>query len=162
MIPGKAKPPEIGTSLPLSNYKAGGVPWRPSNLPDGVCFVGVSFHHLRKRGGDLVYASVAQTFSSDHEPFCLKGAHIDHDQRIDRQPYLNEGQAFSLMRDVIAGYQLRTGLPAEADRHTHKTSMYQTEEENGFRGAAKGSVPGCDLVWLPSKPERVRSFFFRR
>ena len=135
-------------------YKAGGVPWRPSELPEGVCFVGVSFHHLKKRGGHLVYASVAQAFSSDHEPFCLKGAHIDHDQRIDRQPYLNEGQAFSLMRDVIAGYQLRTGLLPKRIV-VYKTSMYQTEEENGFRGAAKGSVPGCDLVWLRQTPFRL-------
>jgi hypothetical protein len=28
-------------------YKSGGMPWRPSNLPEGVCFVGVSFHHLK-------------------------------------------------------------------------------------------------------------------
>lgn len=89
-------------------YKAGGLPWRPADLPDGVCFIGISFHHLKKRGGHLVYASVAQAFSSDHEPFCLKGAHIDHDQRRDRQPYLNKAQAFAMMRDILHGYELRT------------------------------------------------------
>jgi hypothetical protein len=77
-------------------YKVGGLPWRPADLPEGVCFIGISFHHLKKRGGHLVYASVAQAFSSDHEPFCLKGAHIDHDQRRDRQPYLNKAQAFAM------------------------------------------------------------------
>src|SRR5579872_846164 len=90
-------------------YKAGGLPWRPADLPEGVCFIGVSFHHLKKRGGHLVYASVAQAFSSDHEPFCLKGAHIDHDQRRDRQPYLNKAQAFAMMRDILHGYELRKG-----------------------------------------------------
>ena len=88
-------------------YKAGGLPWRPADLPEGVCFIGVSFHHLKKRGGHLVYASVAQAFSSDHEPFCLKGAHIDHEQRRDRQPYLNKSQAFSMMRDILHGYEMR-------------------------------------------------------
>ena len=135
-------------------YKGGGLPWRPPGLPEGVCFVGVSFHHLKKRGGHLVYASVAQAFSSDHEPFCLKGAHIDHEQRIDRQPYLNESQAYSLMKDVMAGYHLRTGLLPKRIV-VHKTSTYQPEEEKGFRRAVKGSVPGCDLVWLRQTPFRL-------
>ncbi len=135
-------------------YKSGGMPWRPSDLPEGVCFVGVSFHHLKKRGGHLVYASVAQAFSSDHEPFCLKGAHIDHEQRIDRQPYLNESQAFSLMRDILAGYEMRTGVQPKRVV-VHKTSIYQGEEEKGFRDAAKGVVPGCDLVWLRQTPFRL-------
>jgi hypothetical protein len=128
-------------------YKAGGLPWRPADLPDGVCFIGVSFHHLKKRGGHLVYASVAQAFSSDHEPFCLKGAHVDHDQRRDRQPYLNKDQAFGMMRDILHGYELRTGVKPKRVV-VHKTSMYQPEEEEGFRNGAKGIVPNCDLVWL--------------
>jgi hypothetical protein len=51
----------IATSL---YYKAGGLPWRPAELPDNVCFVGVSFHHLKRRTGSLVYASVAQASAS--------------------------------------------------------------------------------------------------
>lgn len=121
-------------------YKAGGLPWRPADLPDGVCFIGVSFHHLKKRGGHLVYASVAQAFSSDHEPFCLKGAHIDHDQRRDRQPYLNKAQAFAMMRDILHGYELRTGVKPKRVV-VHKTSMNQPEEEEGFREGTKDIVP---------------------
>lgn len=129
-------------------YKAGGLPWRPAELPDGTCFIGISFHHLKKRGGHLVYASVAQAFSSDHEPFCLKGAHIDHDQRgPDRQPYLNRGQAMAMMRDILHGYELRTGMKPKRVV-VHKTSMYQPEEEEGFRTGAQGIVPHCELVWL--------------
>jgi hypothetical protein len=134
-------------------YKAGGLPWRPAELPEGVCFIGVSFHHLKKRGGHLVYASVAQAFSSDHEPFCLKGAHIDHDQRRDRQPYLSKAQAFAMMRDILHGYELRTGVKPKRVV-VHKTSMYQPEEE-GFREGTKGIVPSCDLVWLRQTPFRL-------
>src|SRR5438132_552397 len=115
--------------------------------PGGACFIGISFHHLKKRGGHLVYASVAQAFSSDHEPFCLKGAHIDHEQRHDRQPFLNKSQAFSMMRDILHGYEKRTGVKPKRVV-VHKTSMYQPEEEEGFRDGAKGIVPGCDLIWL--------------
>jgi hypothetical protein len=136
-------------------YKSGGLPWRPAELPEGVCFIGISFHHLKKRGGDLVYASVAQAFSSDHEPFCLKGAHIDYDQRgTDNQPYLNKPQAFSMMRDILHGYEKRTGVKPKRVV-VHKTSMYQPEEEQGFRDGTKGIVPGCDLVWLRQTPFRL-------
>lgn len=135
-------------------YKSGGLPWRPAGLPEGVCFVGISFHHLKKRSGHLVYASVAQAFSTDHEPFCLQGAHIDHDQRIDRQPYLNEKQAKGLMQEVLAGYQHRTGVNPKRVV-VHKTSLYQSEEETGFRAAAEGVVPQCDLVWLRNTSFRM-------
>jgi hypothetical protein len=141
----------IGTSL---YYKAGGLPWRPAELTENVCFVGISFHHLKKGTGSLVYASVAQAFSTDVEPFALKGATIDHEQRVDRQPYLKSEQAAALMRDVLDQYEARAGvLPSRIV--VHKTTMYQPEEERGFRDAAKGRVPTCDLIWMRSTPFRL-------
>jgi hypothetical protein len=135
-------------------YKAGGSPWRPGDLPNNTCFVGISFHHLKRRGGSLVYASVAQAFSSDVEPFALKGATIPHDQRRDLQPYLAEEQAVVLMREVIEKYESLAGtLPSRVV--IHKTTTYQPEEEHGFRHAAHGRVPALDLVWLRSTPFRL-------
>lgn len=128
-------------------YKAGNIPWRPRALPSGTCFVGVSFHHLKRRSGDIVYASVAQAFSSDIEPFALKGASIPHDQVRNKHPYLEIEQAKSLMEKVITEYQAHAG-----DRPSrvvvHKTSRYQPEEETGFRTALLKEVALCDLVWL--------------
>jgi len=71
-------------------YKAGHEPWRPADLPGNTCFVGISFHHLKRREGDVVYASVAQAFSNEIEPFALKGSTLPHEQRRDGQPYLNQ------------------------------------------------------------------------
>ena len=51
---------------------------------------------MKKRSGHLVYASVAQAYSTDVQPFALKGANIDHEQRRDRQPYLNRGSSQEL------------------------------------------------------------------
>ena len=73
-------------------YKAGHEPWRPGDLLGNTCFIGISFHHLKRREGDVVYASVAQAFSNDVEPFALKGSLVPHNQRRDRQPYLTESQ----------------------------------------------------------------------
>jgi hypothetical protein len=139
---------------PSIYYKAGGLPWRPSTLPANTCFVGISFHHLKRRSGDLVYASVAQAFSTDVEPFALKGAVIDHQQRRDRQPYLNEAQSASLLDEILTQYDARAGTTP--DRIViHKTSSYQPEEVAGFQKQASNRVPVCDLVWLRSTAFRL-------
>jgi hypothetical protein len=119
----------LGTSL---FYKAGHEPWRPGDLSSNTCFVGISFHHLKRREGDVVYASVAQAFSNDVEPFALKGSLIPHNQRRDRQPYLTASQSEALMSDVLDKYKDRAGmLPGRVV--VHKTSTYQPEEET-WRG----------------------------
>jgi hypothetical protein len=141
----------LATSL---YYKAGHEPWRPADLPSNTCFVGISFHHMKRRESDMVYASVAQAFSNEIEPFALKGSTLPHHQRRDRQPYLNEAQAADLLNDVLDKYQDIAGvLPARVV--VHKTSLYQPEENAGFRRAAEARVPVCDLIWMRSTAFRL-------
>jgi hypothetical protein len=135
-------------------YKARGIPWRPTDLPKNVCFVGISFHHMKKRSGHLVYASVAQAYSTDVQPFALKGETIDHEQRRDRQPYLNEGQAAALLEDVLTQYWDRAGVMP--DRVViHKTTRYQAEELKGFAKAAKNRVAVVDYVCMRATSFRM-------
>jgi hypothetical protein len=128
-------------------YKAGQVPWRPAHLEPGVCFVGVSFHHLKRRAGDIVYASVAQAFSTDVEPFALKGTAIDKNQFRHKQPFLTAEQSGALMTDTLNAYHDRTGsYPTRVV--VHKTSRYEPEEREGFLSAALTKSPSCHLVGL--------------
>jgi hypothetical protein len=143
----------LATSL---YYKAGHEPWRPADLPSNTCFIGISFHHLKRREGDVVYTSVVQAFSSEIEPFALKGCTLPHDQRRHHQPYLNETQAEALINDVLNRYENVTGAGVLPLRIVvHKTSIYQPEEEAGFRRAAEARVPVCDLVWMRSTSFRL-------
>jgi hypothetical protein len=48
-----------------------------------------------------VYASVAQAFSNDVEPFALKGETLPHDQTRDKDPDLTSVQARALRSDVV-------------------------------------------------------------
>lgn len=135
-------------------YKAGGLPWRPADLAPNVCFVGISFHHMKRGANNLVYASVAQAFSTEIEPFALKGATIPKEQRRNKQPYLREDQAKNLLEDILAAYEARAGiLPNRVV--VHKTSTYAPEEELGFREAVNGRVPICDLIWIRNTPFRL-------
>jgi hypothetical protein len=141
----------LGTSL---FYKAGREPWRPSGLPRNTCFIGISFHHLKRREGDVVYASVAQAFSNEIEPFALKGSTIPRNQRRDKQPYLNKDQAEALINEVIDKYEALAGI-TPTRIVVHKTSLYQPEEEEGFRAASDARIPACDLVWIRSTALRL-------
>jgi hypothetical protein len=128
-------------------YKSGRIPWRPSGLGAGTCFVGTTFHHLRKRGSGIVYASVAQVLANDLEPFALKGESIPPDQRRERQPYLTERQSGELIDRVIETYKHQAGMPPSR-LVIHKTSRYDPDEQLGFRDTALKRVPACDLIWL--------------
>jgi hypothetical protein len=97
---------------------------------------------------------VAQAYSTDVQPFALKGANIEHDQRRDRQLYLNESQAKSLLDDVLFQYGERAGVMP--DRVViHKTTTYQPEELAGFKAAAKDRVAVVDYVWMRSTAFRM-------
>lgn len=128
-------------------YKSGRIPWRPSGLPADTCFIGISFHHLKRRADEIVYASVAQAFSNEIDPFTLRGASIPPDQKHDRQPYLTEEQAAMLVGRVIDAYEAQAGTPPTRIV-IHKTSRYAPAEEAGFRGGALQRVPVCDLIWM--------------
>lgn len=135
----------LGTAL---YYKSGHIPWQPHGLPADTCFVGISFHHLKRRAGDLVYASVAQAFSNQLEPFALKGDTIPREQMRNRRPYLTADQAAKLVGRVVKEYKHRTRGSAPSRLVLHKTSQYEKEEIDGFRGELLSNVPRCDLVSL--------------
>lgn len=135
----------LGTAL---YYKSGNIPWQPHGLAPDTCFVGVSFHHLKRRSGDLVYASVAQAFSNQLEPFALKGDTIPREQTRNRRPYLTAEQAASLVGRVVKEYKTRTHGSSPSRLVVHKTSRYEEEEIEGFRGELLSHVPSCELVSL--------------
>jgi hypothetical protein len=90
---------------------------------------------------------VAQAFTSDSEPFVLKGETVPRDQSRNKQPYLMEEQASNLIKKVVNKYSLRMGFPPSRVV-IHKTSRYQPEEEQGFLDGLRSDVAGCELVWM--------------
>jgi hypothetical protein len=116
-------------------------------LAPGSCFVGISFHHLKRRGGDILYASLAQAFSTDTEPFALQGETLPDRQVRDKQPYLLPQQAENIVKKVVAQFRARTGTnPSRLV--VHKSSTFQPEEIEGFKSGCGSAVPACEMVWM--------------
>ena len=141
----------IATSI---YYKARGIPWRPTDLPRNVCFVGISFHHMKKRSGHLVYASVAQAYSTDVQPFASRARISSMISGATGSLISTTSQAKNLLDDVLFQYGERAGVMP--DRVViHKTTTYQPEEIAGFKAAAKDRVAVIDYVWMRSTAFRM-------
>lgn len=126
-------------------YKAGGIPWRADLQVDGVCFVGISFHHLRTRKKHVVYSSLAQAFSSAGEGFALRGESVPYDEER-RQPYLTASKARSLMTTVLDAYRERAGRDP-IRLVVHKTSAFTAAERDGINQALR-QIPKVQLVTI--------------
>ena len=127
-------------------YKAGGIPWRLSGIAPHVCFVGISFHHLRTEKKHVVYSSCAQAFSTDTEGFVLRGDSIDWDKDLGVSPHLNQEQAFRMGNAILAEYRNRTGRDP-LRLVVHKRSKFDQQEKDGLT-AAWNRVPRHEFLTL--------------
>lgn len=133
-------------------YKAGGIPWRIKPHTEHTCFVGISFHHLRSKGAHVVYASLAQAFSTEGDGFALRGDAMPWDER-EREVHLTREQTAQLLQRVLDAYRERAGRdPLRVV--VHKTSAFSTDELAGAQLALK-DVPVPELVNLRSGDFRV-------
>ena len=127
-------------------YKAGGIPWRLSGIAPHVCFVGISFHHLRTEESHVVFSSCAQAFSTDTEGFVLRGDRIDWDEALGRNPHLNYDQALRMGKAILAEYRSRTGRDP-LRLVVHKRSKFNQDEKDGF-AAAWERVPTYEFITM--------------
>lgn len=127
-------------------YKADGIPWRLSGIAPHVCFVGVSFHHLRTENDHKVFSSCAQAFSTDYEGFVLRGDKIEWDDSLGRQPHLSYDQAFRMGQAILSEYRTRTGRDP-LRLVIHKRSKFDQREKDGFV-AAWDRIPNYEFITL--------------
>lgn len=114
-------------------YKAGGTPWRlvrdPSQLT--VCYIGVSFYKTLDES--KLMTSTAQVFNERGEGIILRGG-AAMISKEDRQLHLPQADAYGLLDDALKAYKgEHHNLPARIV--LQKTSPYNMEELEGFRGA---------------------------
>ncbi len=133
-------------------FKAGGIPWGPSDLPPASCHVGISF--FRPLGEqNTLRTSVVQAFDENGEGLVLRGHRFDWDEnRQGRSPHLNEEMAAELIEMVLEQYRReRKQMPQRII--IHKSSRYEPEERAGFEAALRGKVDRYDLLALNSSSD---------
>lgn len=127
-------------------FKCGGLPWSPSGLQQGSCYIGISFYRPLGEASTLV-SSVVQAFDDHGDGLVLRG----HDFRWDeaargRSPHLPADAAQALVEMVLERYAAER---KQAPRRVvvHKSSWYEREELEGFESALSG-VHEFDLLAL--------------
>ena len=128
-------------------YKAGGFPWRISQMDPGNCFVGVSFYKEIHEENPRMRTSMAQAFTSAGDGYVLRGNPFEWNEQHGSSPHIDAKGAAALIGDVIDMYkrQNRGSLPNRLV--VHKTSRFWEEELEGFRDSSS-IVPRVDFVTL--------------
>jgi len=125
-------------------FKAGGIPWVPTGLRPGTCYVGISFYRPLGEGGRL-RTSVAQAFDEHGQGIVLRGQDFAWDERqYGNAPHLDRDKAFALIDMVLRRYTAEM-KQAPARVVIHKTSRFWEDERAGFSDALR-SVRQFDLL----------------
>ena len=135
----------IAWNLAVSSfYKAGGRPWRLSDVRDGVCYVGLVFKR-DSRGPDPAYACCgAQMFLTSGEGMVFKGMPGRYYSPKTREFHLSNEQAAQIGARIVSAYQAQTGrLPKEL--FIHGRTRFNDEEWAGFCSAMPDGVRVCGV-----------------
>jgi hypothetical protein len=127
-------------------FKADGLPWGPTGLPSGTCFVGISFYRPLGETSTL-RTSVVQAFDEDGEGLVLRGHSFHWDETKERRsPHLTEELAGRLTEMILQRYkEERKQFPQRVI--IQKTSRFEPAERAGFEQALSG-VGRYDLMAL--------------
>jgi hypothetical protein len=110
-------------------YKASGHPWRLAKLPNGTCYIGISFYRNLRNPDFTMESSMAQVFTHSGEGFVLRGKDVTVDRQT-RETHLSRLQAYEILSDAIKKYSDKAGKPNRVV--VHKTSIFSEEETKGF------------------------------
>ena len=136
-------------------YKAGARLWKPANLPNDTCFVGVSFYRLKEVHGGGVGTSLAQVFTPEGDGLVIKGERFKWDRK--ESPHLTEEMSEKLLRKTLDLYQRQVGDVKPKRVVIHKTSLFNEEEIKGFKKALEG-IQRSDFVAILRKAREITMF----
>jgi hypothetical protein len=136
-------------------YKSGGIPWMPSGLSGGTCYVGISFHRVPGSKNFSYFTGLAQAFDEQGNGLVLRGQDFVWDvSKHGNSPHMPAPLAEELISLVLKRY--RDELKQLPRRVViHKTTEYWPEERQGLQTALKG-VDQFDLVAIrPTEDVRL-------
>jgi hypothetical protein len=154
----KDKPSKIAWNFFTGLYfKAGGLPWGPTGLVPGSCYIGIGFYRPLGSSLHTLQTSLVQAFDEHGNGLVLRGHDFiwDPDKEGTAAPHLKEGEAFRLIDLVLTRY--KDEMHQTPQRVVvHKSSRFWPNERLGFKAALRDRVSRYDLVAL-SRQSTVRA-----
>ena len=136
-------------------FKVEGLPWGPTGLRPGTCYIGISFFRPLGDSSSL-RTSVVQAFDENGQGLVLRGHKFHWDEKkYGKSPHLPADQAKELIDMVLEQYRYENGDRLPHRVVIHKSSRFESEEHQGFRQALR-EVSEIDLVSLaPTSDARL-------
>jgi len=134
-------------------YKANNIPWRLQQLPENICFVGISFYKEGPHQDSNLQTSLAQVFSGNGEGIVLKGEPAPVSRKGDKRAHLDTIGAKRLLQRAIDAYTDFHNGQKPARVVVHKSSRFWEEELSGFRSAL-ADIPRHDLIAIGYQDQR--------
>ncbi|MGA2504990.1 MAG: hypothetical protein ABSG01_12940 [Anaerolineales bacterium] len=137
-------------------FKAGGIPWGPTGLLPGTCYVGIGFYRALGSNQSTMHTSLVQAFDEHGDGLVLRGPEFNWNYEEDsRSPHLNQEQASTLINYVLDRYQQEMHQTPQRIV-VHKTSKYWPEERVGFKESLRNRVERYDLMSIDTHQSVVR------
>lgn len=136
-------------------FKVEGLPWGPTALRPGTCYIGISFFRPLGDSSSL-RTSVVQAFDENGQGLVLRGHKFHWDEKkYGKSPHLPADQPKGLIDMVLEQYKYENGERLPHRVVIHKSSRFESEEHQGFRQALR-EVSEIDLVSLaPTSDARL-------
>lgn len=125
-------------------YKAGGIPWRPSEPESTTCYIGIEFFKDKTTLTPKMRTCVAQVFSDAGSGLVLRGSTFQHEGGMRRSPRMDEGTAQQLVNDALDLFERHNRAPPRRVV-VHKSSHFVKPEIRGIEGSL-ASIEAYDLV----------------
>ena len=119
-----------------SFYKAGGRPWRVSDVREGVCYVGLVFKRIENAKGRDNACCGAQMFLNSGEGVVFKGAVGPWHSEADNSFHLSRTKAAELMGMVITAYREMHGRPP-TELFIHGQTWFEKDEWDGSQSTVR-------------------------
>jgi hypothetical protein len=131
-------------------YKAGGIPWRPSDPDPNTCYIGIEFFRDKTATDHRMRTCVAQVFSDGGEGLVLRGGQFEHQGGPRQSPRMDRATTEKLLQEAISLFKKHNRQPPRRVV-VHKSSHFVRAELEGAESALS-EVEAFDLLTIIKHP----------
>ncbi|GHV34966.1 hypothetical protein FACS1894178_3540 [Bacteroidia bacterium] len=135
-------------------YKAGGKPWKLSDIRSGVCYLGLVYKQIDKSKNPKNACCAAQMFLDNGDGTVFKGEVGPWYNPDNREFHLKSKEAKSLLSQALESYQKENGqYPKEV--FIHAKTRFNSEEWRAFREVTPKETNLVGVTITKTKPLKL-------
>ena len=135
-------------------YKAGGKPWKLSDIRSGVCYLGLVYKQIEKSKNPKNACCAAQMFLDNGDGTVFKGEVGPWYNPDNKEFHLKSKEAKSLLSQALKSYKEQNGInPKEI--FIHAKTRFNTEEWKAFREVTPEETNLVGVTITHTKPLKL-------